>query len=189
MPELGRWVLGTHRLRKQLERRNVGRSHDGEVPAVQGGDLARAQPLGNCYYCGVHGPESEIRLSLDELGGALEVGAANVFDGELSRDEASQELGFHTRPGSSRKKVGHLRDHEVRDDQRLSNLFEPGDALAMVRIIAKSGRDQRSGVDDDRAQTNPSASSLSSACLAEKPGLAWPMPMKPNRLVPRRSEA
>jgi hypothetical protein len=59
----------------------------------------------------------------------------------------------------------------------------------MVRIIAKSGRDQRSGVDDDRAQTNPSASSLSSACLAEKPGLAWPMPMKPNRLVPRRSEA
>jgi hypothetical protein len=42
----------------------------------------------------------------------------------------------------------------------------------MVWIIAKSGRYQRSGVDHDRVQTNPSASSLSSACLAENPCLA-----------------
>jgi hypothetical protein len=43
----------------------------------------------------------------------------------------------------------------------------------MVWIIATSSRDQRFGVDDDdRAQTNPSASSLSSASLAENPGLA-----------------
>ena len=98
---------------------------------------------------------------------------ANMFDGELSRDEASKELGFHARPGSCREQIGHLRDHEVRNDERLADLFEPGDALAMVWIIAKSGRYQRSSVDDDdTVQTNPSASSLSSACLAEKPGLA-----------------
>jgi hypothetical protein len=42
----------------------------------------------------------------------------------------------------------------------------------MVWIIAKSSRYQRSGVDDDRAQTSPSASSLSSACLAENPCFA-----------------
>jgi hypothetical protein len=43
----------------------------------------------------------------------------------------------------------------------------------MVWIIAKSCRYQGSGVDDNnRAQTNPSASSLSSACLAENSCLA-----------------
>jgi hypothetical protein len=72
------------RLRKQLERRNVSRSHDGEVPAVQGGNLARAHTLGNGYDCGIDGSESEIGLGLDELGGALEVSVANMFDGELS---------------------------------------------------------------------------------------------------------
>jgi hypothetical protein len=46
-----------------------------------------------------------------------------------------------------------------------------------------------SGVGHDRAQTNPSSSSLSSACLTDNPGLAWPMPMKPNRPVPRPSGA
>ena len=127
-------------LRKQLERRNVARSHDGEVPAVQGGDPARAQPLGDGYHCGVDGPESEIGVGLDELGGALEVGAVNIFDGELSRDEASQEVGFHARQGSCREQVGHLRDHKVRDDQQLADLFEPGDAPAMVWITAKSSR-------------------------------------------------
>ena len=151
----------------------MSRSHDGEVPAVQGGDLARVQALGDGYHCGVYGPESEIGVGLDELGGALEVGAANMFDCELSRDEASQELGFHARPGSCREQVGHLRDHKVRNDERLADRFEPGDALAMVWIIAKRSRHQRSSVDDDdRIQTNPLASSLSSACLAENPGLA-----------------
>jgi len=143
------------------------------VSAVQSGDLARAQALGDSYHCGVDGPEREIGVRLDELGGALEVGLANMFDCELSRDEASKELGFHARPGSCREQIGHLRDHEVRNDERLGDLFEPGDALAIVWIIAKSGRYQRSSVDDDdTVQTNPSASSLSSACLAEKPGLA-----------------
>ena len=161
------------RLRKQLERKNVGRSHDGEVPAVQGGDLARAQALGDGYHCGVDGSESEIGVGLYELSGAFEVDVANMFDGELSRDEASQELGFHARPGSCREQVGHLRDHKVRNDERLADRFEPGDALAMVWIIAKRSRYQRSSVDeDDRAETNPSASSLSSACLAENPCLA-----------------
>jgi len=159
-------------LRKQFERRNVGRSHDAEVPAVQGGDLVRAQALGNGYYNGVDGSESEIGVGLDELGSALELAAGNMLDGELSRDEASQELGFHARPGSCREQVGHLRDHKVRNDERLADLFEPGDSLAMVWIIAKSSRYQRSGVDDDRAQTSPSASSLSSACLAENPCFA-----------------
>ena len=115
----------------------MDRSHDGEVPAVQGSDLARAEALGDGYYNGVDGSESQIGVRLDELGGTLEVGGDDMFDGELSRDEASQELGFHARPGSCREQVGHLRDHEVRDDQRLSNLFEPGDALAMVRIIGR----------------------------------------------------
>jgi hypothetical protein len=150
----------------------VDRSHDGEVPAVQGSDLARAEALGDGYYNGVDGSESQIGVRLDELGGTLEVGGDDMFDGELSRDEASQELGFHARPGSCREQVGHLRDHKVRNDQRFADLFEPGDALAMVWIIAKSGRYQRSGVDHDRVQTNPSASSLSSACLAENPCLA-----------------
>jgi len=57
--------------------------------------------------------------------------------------------------------------------------------LPRFGIIAKRGRDQGFGVDDDRAQTNPSSSILSSACLTEKPGLAWPMPMKPNLSLPR----
>jgi len=166
-------------VKETARKKERGRSHDGEVPAVQGGDLARAPAARQLLLLRRPRSESEIRLSLDELGGALEVGAANVFDGELSRDEASQNSASTLVRAPAARKVGHLRDHEVQDDQRLSNLFEPGDALAMVRIIAKSGRDQRSGVDDDRAQTNPSASSLSSACLAEKPGLAWPMPMKP----------
>ena len=152
----------------------MSRLHDGEVPAIQGGDLACAQPLGNGYHCGVDGSESEIGVGLDEFGGTLEVDGTDVFYGELSRDEASQELGFHARPSSCREQVGHLRDHKIGDDERLADLFEPRDALAMVWIIAKSSRYQRSSVndDDDGAQTNPSASSLSSACLAENPGLA-----------------
>jgi hypothetical protein len=77
----------------------------------------------------------------------------------VSCPKAPQELGFHARPGSCRQKVGNLRDHKVWDYQRLTDLFEPGDALTMVWIIAKSSRDQRSGIDHDRAQTSPSASS------------------------------
>jgi hypothetical protein len=42
----------------------------------------------------------------------------------------------------------------------------------MIWIVEKGGCDQWSGVDDDEAQTNPSASRRSSATLAENPGLA-----------------
>jgi hypothetical protein len=162
---LDRW------LRKQLECRNVDRSHDCEVPAVQGGNLARAQALGNGYDRGVDSSEREIGVGLDKLGGALEVGAVYMFDDELSRGEASQERRFHARPSPGSEQVGHLWDHEVRDDQRFADLFEPGDAGPMVWIITKSSSYERSRIDDYRAQTNPSASRLSSARLAENPGL------------------
>src|SRR5208283_2111731 len=98
---------------------------------------------------------------------ALEVGAPDMFDGKLSCHEAAQKGRFDARARPCRQQVGHLRDHEIRNYKGLADLFEPRSAPAMVRIIAESRRDQRSGIDHNRAQTNPSASSLSSACLAE----------------------
>ncbi len=150
----------------------MGGSHDTEVSSIQRGNLGRGQALGDGDDGRVHGPEPEIGVGLNEISCALKVCVIDVFDGKVAGNETAEEVGFDVRSCARSQKVGHLRDHEIRNHERFADLLEPGDACLMIWIVEKGGCDQWSGVDDDEAQTNPSASRRSSATLAENPGLA-----------------
>ena len=73
---------------QQRERVDVRRADHGEVPAIQGGDLADTKSLGDRHDAGVDAANVEIAVVLDQLGDAFP-----VADGESStaRSPAAME--------------------------------------------------------------------------------------------------
>ena len=76
--------MGTDQLRHQLERRNVPRPHQGEMPPIRREDPYHAQPLGHGNDRGVHETERRIEIRRHEAGGAGVILRFQLFDWELT---------------------------------------------------------------------------------------------------------
>lgn len=151
---------------------------DGEVPTVKGGDLAQLKPLRDRDDDRVDAAETQVGVGLDQLRSTAEIRVQGMFDMDSSAREAAEEVRLNVYPRASGKQVADLGDYEVGHEERVAGRLEEAFAGLVVGVVDKRRRDERAGIDDDGAQTNPSASRRSSATRAEKPGLALPIAMK-----------
>ncbi len=72
-----------------------------------------------------------------------------MFHDEGTRDKAAEEVSFRARPSAGRQQVGDLGDHNIGNNERLTDRLEPGDTGLMIRIVDQAGGCERPGVDDD----------------------------------------
>lgn len=75
--------------------------HDGEVAAVQGGDLDDAQPFGDGDHGGVDRAEGQVGVLGHERGGSCVVSSLEIDDAQTSAAQRGQKrcLGLGALPG------------------------------------------------------------------------------------------
>lgn len=97
---------------------------DGEVAAVDGGNLSYAQSLGCGHDRCIDGAERQVAVPGDEFSNAEPIGGSHRFNAEGAACQVPEEahLGFRTQ--TSREQVGNLGEHERGDDQRARMCFE-----------------------------------------------------------------
>lgn len=109
--------------------------HNGEVPAVQGGDLRDSEPLCQSYDRRVRTAEREVPIALDQLGNSGQILPKNRHEGKPAiRSELTQEPGLDHASAPTLKEITDLGQHSVRDKQRLMNRLDPLDATLMIGV-------------------------------------------------------
>lgn len=144
---------------QQGERVEVARADDGEVPPVQGRDLAEAEAFGDRDDGGVDGPERQVGVLGDEVGGAGVVGEVQVDNLELAAAEGGQERGLGLGAAAGNEQLADL------DDDRGGNPDRSG-------VVSSSARQAAWWV--SRAFATATSGPVSASSMnAAQPALRW----------------
>jgi hypothetical protein len=126
------------------------RSHDAEVPPVDGRDIADAEAFGSDDDRGVYGPERQVVVLRDKLDHAEWVCWVEGLKDEGTTAEVAEEAGLGLPAQSRSEQVCNLRNHEGGNDERPRVGFQQLEAGGMVRVVGVDVRVERAGVDDQR---------------------------------------
>ena len=119
---------------------------DGEVSAVKRRDVRFAEPLGGRDDGCVDRSEREVGVRFDELRHPLEVRGSRRLEAEPAARRCSQQGRLPARPERLPNEVGGLGEHKCGNDERACLALEQLSAGGVVRIVADSRSDERSGV-------------------------------------------
>ena len=127
----------------------MGGSNDGEVPAVECGDLGGSEAFGRCHDRTVDGPQRQVPIPTDQFGDAEPVTRHDCLNGELTRGDITQEanLGVDAKPCSD--EVGHLGDHEHGNDQWTGMVQQELERFGVMAVVGIDVGIQRSRVDEE----------------------------------------
>jgi hypothetical protein len=130
------WFSGTVRgLWDQLEGRDVSGAHDGEVAAVEGGDLGDLEPLCRRHHRGVDCSQWQVLVAPHEFSYSKPVLAGHGLSDQISGSEVSEEadFGFYTEPAC--QQVGHLGHDQYRHDQRTRVRLEEIERFEVMVVV------------------------------------------------------
>jgi hypothetical protein len=120
------------------------------VPTVEGGEPLLSKPLEERDDAGVDDPEAEIAVVRLELAATRNVGLDQSLQPVGPALDVLEERKPDIRVKTSVTPVVELGEHEYRDDEVLRGIFEEVDAREMVGVVAVQGRQENTGVDDER---------------------------------------
>jgi hypothetical protein len=96
----------------------VARPHDGEVPAVEGGDPDGATPFSQCDHGSIRAAQAKVRVSSDQLVDAFPVVTVEVSHFKLPVDDGGLQAGFGLGAKLAVDQVSSIRDDQTSRDQR-----------------------------------------------------------------------
>ena len=142
------------------------------------------QPFGGCDDRRIDRPERKIAVLGDQLGDAKPVRRRHWFGDEVAGRDVTKEADFGIHAEASAQQVGHLGDHEFRDQEGTCVRLEELQALGMVSIVRVDVGVQGPGVDDQR-DPGTSAASISSIRSETSERPLWPAAAASSRRRPR----
>ena len=116
------------------------------MAAVEGDDQVRVEPIRQNGDRGIHRPQWEVRVALDEVGDEGPILQGGRLD--LERAQASRERGLAAWPKAQSSEVGNLGDDEGRDDEVQITPAKHLGASDVIGIPAVERRQQWPGIND-----------------------------------------
>lgn len=147
---------------QQRERFDVLGPHDGEMTAVDSGDLDNPQSFGRCDDRCVDSSQWQVPVAGNQFGDAEPVGCCHGFDGERAHCQVAEEAHLGSGAQAGAEQVDHFGDDEGRDDQRTRMGLQEIQRCLVVSIVSIDVGVQRSGVDEQRGYGATSAAKISS---------------------------
>ena len=86
----------------------MARSNDGEVATIEGCDLCKAEPFGDCHAGRVNAPKRKILVLRDQPAHSPVVLARQVVHRQRAHRERMQKLGFHLTAGLALQEITDL---------------------------------------------------------------------------------
>src|SRR3954451_275539 len=133
----------------------MGRTHDGEVSAVEVCESQHAEPLGDGYEAGVGAAEGKVAVLVDEVVDALPVGSGERLGDECALGECDVERDLAGSPDLALDQVAGFGYDAGGGDERAVVVFEQRPAGGVVGIAAIGGGLEYPRVDDQPAQERP----------------------------------
>ncbi len=133
--------------RQQGERVDVSWADDVEVPTIECGDARDVETFGNGDDGGIDQAESEIGVSLDELGSPAQVSTGYRLEDDLTRSQPTEERRFRLWTTGPLDHLADLDHNGCRDDEGDDGPLQQVQTFSMMTIAGVEDRNQRSGVD------------------------------------------